>query len=280
MRLVNALPEITDGLEFSETGGARLRAWLNARCGMHYTESKAHVLYQRVAKVMNQFQIYDLDDLARAVERGQDPTLIEAVIHAASTNHTYFFREPAVLDFFRDQILAPRAGRETRIWSAAASTGDEAYTAAMIACELFGRKAAAETVFLIGTDISAPVLEMAEKAIFTRVNLEHTPPDIISRYFVEEGPDTWRIADHIREMCMFRRLNLKAFPYPFQRGFHVIFCRNVLYYFDTPTQRAVVGALYDAAEPGGYLLTSVTVSIRELGTAWRMLQPGVYRKAQ
>lgn len=275
---MSALPEFVAPPEFSETGGAQLRAWLNMRCGMNYTEQKAHILYQRLARVMAQFEIDTLDDLAKAVERGQDQRVVEAVVHAASTNHTYFFREPGVLDYFRDHILAPRAGLETRIWSAAASTGDEAYTIAIIACDLFGRKAASESVSILGTDISTTVLAVADAGVFSHVNLEHTPPEIVERHFHSDGPDRLRIAENLRKMCLFRRLNLKISPYPFQRGFHVVFCRNVLYYFDIDTQRAVVEKLYEATEPGGYLITSVTVSIRELGTRWRTVQAGVYRK--
>jgi len=262
-----------------DEGGLRLRRWLNRRCGLHFADSKAEALLQRLARIMENFAISDFGALARELERATSGPLVDAVVHAASTNHTYFFREPHVLDYFRDVALAPRYAVETRIWSAAASTGDEAHTLAIIAAERFGRRQAREKVAILGTDISAAVLATAEEGVYGAANLEHSPPEIVERYFSKESETAWRVADDIRSMCLFRRLNLSVAPYPFQERFHIVFCRNVLYYFDQETQRAVVDAIWDVTEPGGYLFTSVTVSLRELGSRWSMIQSGVYRKS-
>ncbi len=88
----------------------------------------------------------------------------------------------------------------------------------------------------------------------------------------------YQVVPEIRRMCTFRRLNLKAAPYPFAKGFHVIFCRNILYYFDRPHQVQILEQLYDAAEPGGWLLTSVTETVRDLGTRWQPVMNAVYRR--
>jgi len=257
----------------------RLRAWLNKRCGLHFPQDKWEMMSLRLARVMERYQLDDLEALAREVERGDDHELVAAVVHAASTNHTYFFREQHVLDFFSKNILLQLANQEEiRIWSAAASTGDEAYSCAIIAAETLGRHAARGRVAILGTDISGPVIEMAEKGIYGATNLEHAPPDIVKHYFQPINDGRFAVASDIKNMCTFRRMNLTSRPYPFQKLFDVVFCRNVLYYFDVETQRAVLDSIYQATRPGGWLLTSVTVSLRDLGTRWTTISSGVHRK--
>lgn len=265
--------------EFADQGYERIRGWLNERCGIYYAEKKRELLSQRLARVLERFHLAKLDDLALCLESGQHGDIELAVVDAASTNHTFFFREPQVLDYFASAILPGLARKaEARIWSAAASTGDEAYTLAMIAAEALGPEQAASCVSILGTDISAPVIKHAEAAVYGAHHLEQTPEHLLKRYFEPFGDKDFKVSAHIRRMCTFRRLNLKAQPFPFRRPFDVIFCRNVLYYFDRPQQRRTLEALYDATEPGGWLLTSVTESARDLNTRWLWVGGGIYRR--
>ncbi len=265
--------------KFSDAGYERVRTWLNARCGIHYAEKKKELLTQRLGRVLDHFDLDNLDDLAFCVETGHKEEIQLAVMHAASTNHTYFFREPQVLDFFRDTILPLLARQpELRIWSAAASTGDEAYTLAILVAEILGREQAANRVSILATDISAPVIKQAESGIYGASHFEHTPEHLLKRYFEPVAGNEFQVAPFIRRMCTFRRLNLKAQPFPFRRSFDVVFCRNVLYYFDREHQCGTLEALYDVTEPGGWLLTSVTESVRDLNTRWCWAGGGIYRK--
>ena len=264
---------------FGDSGYERIRLWLNDRCGIHYAEKKKELLAQRLARVLERFNIDNLDDLAIDVETGLKEEVQLAVMHAASTNHTYFFREPQVLKFFSDSILPLLAHqREVRIWSAATATGDEAYTLAMLIAEALGCEQAANCFSILGTDISAPVIKHAESAIYGMSHLEQTPEHFLNRYFAHTDDNEYRIVPQIRPMCTFRRLNLKAQPYPFRRLFDVVFCRNVLYYFDREHQYRTLEALYNATEPGGWLLTSLTESVRDMGTRWCWVGGGIYRK--
>jgi chemotaxis protein methyltransferase CheR len=257
----------------------RLCRWLNTHCGIYYPEAKRDLITQRLNRVLDRFQLSGLEELADHVDNGEPRDLVLAVMHAASTNHTYFFREPEVLDFFRQTILPAFSQRNTiRIWSAAASTGDEAYTIAIIAAELWGREQARRRVAILGTDISEPVIAHAEKGVYGSVHLDHTSDDIVRRYFKECGDQLYSISDEIRTICTFRRLNLRAIPYPFKGQFDIVFCRNVLYYFDREHQRLVLDAIYDVTEPGGWLLTSVTEAVRDLGTRWTPVAGGIHRR--
>jgi chemotaxis protein methyltransferase CheR len=258
----------------------RLRTWLNDRCGIFFSDNKKDLLVQRLGRVVEQFDLKGLDDLADVVEGGAQHDILLAVMHAASTNYTYFFREHQVLDFYIQEILPSFSRRDdVRVWCAAVSTGDEAYTAAMLAAEVWGREIARQRLAILGTDISESVISRAEMALYSGNHVEHTPPELLRRYFRPSGVEQFVVADDIRGMCTFRRLNLRAYPYPFQKPFDVVFCRNVLYYFDKENQRNVLEAIYDVTQVGGWLLTSVTENLRGLGTRWVTVAGGIHRKA-
>ena len=273
------MTEVALETEFVDSGYERIRMWLNDRCGIYYAEKKRELLSQRLDRVLERFGISNLDDLAFCLESGQKGEIELAIVDAASTNHTFFFREPQVLDYFANKIV-PGLTRNAalRIWSAAASTGDEAYTLAMLAAEALGPEQAASCVSILGTDISAPVIKHAEAAVYGPAHLEHMPEHFLKRYFDPVGGGEFKVSPHIQRMCTFRRLNLKAQPFPFRRPFDVVFCRNVLYYFDRGQQRRTLEALYEATESGGWLLTSVTESVRDLNTRWCWVGGGIYRK--
>ncbi len=258
-------------------GYGYIRDWLSQRCGMSYPDKKRDLLIQRLNRVLTRFAFADLEILAEQLMNDEAVEVQLAVIHAASTNHTFFFREPQVLSFFRDHILASLGQTGLRVWSAASSSGDEAYTLAIMATEMFGPLAASRVVIL-GTDISVPAITGAEAAIYGPSHLEQVPPGILERYFTPTGMGQYQVVPAIRRMCMFRRLNLKAAPYPFRKGFHAVFCRNVLYYFERAHQVQILEQLYDATEPGGWLLTSVTEVVRDLRTRWEPVTSGVYRR--
>jgi chemotaxis protein methyltransferase CheR len=256
----------------------RIRAWLNKRCGMHYPEKKQALLLQRLTRICEKHKFSNLVELANALDDVDLQELHSQVIDAASTNHTYFFREPQVLNYFRDRILPTLNSNDVRIWSAAASTGDEAYTIAMIAAEANGIEWAKNNLSILGTDINKTVIAHAERAIYRQTALEHTNCAILKRYFESMSDGQHRVNKQIRNMCTFRTMNLKTQPYPFTRSFDVVFCRNVLYYFDEAHQQEIVENIYNVTKDGGWLLTSVTVTLRHLKTRWINVATGVYRK--
>lgn len=261
-----------------EAGFEQIRNWLGQRCGIYYADQKKDLLLQRLSRVQRAYGIDRLGELSRRLSDSGEHDLQLAVMHAASTNHTYFFREQEVLDKFRDMILPTLANRQDiRIWSAACSTGDEAYTLAILIAEQMGMDFLRRVSFL-GTDISAPVVERAELGVFSSRQLEQVPRHLLSKYFRPVGIDQYQVVREIRDRCTFRRLNLKTTPYPFKQPFQVVFCRNVLYYFDIADQKATLNAIYDSVEPGGWLLTSVTESVRDLSNRWENIGTSINRR--
>lgn len=254
-----------------------IRDWIHSTTGMHYPEKKTNVLLQRLVHVCNRNQLNSFSELVLEIQKATGHDLRLAVLHAASTNHTFFYREQKILDFFMDNVPKAFPNEKLRIWSAASSTGEEAYSLAIMLSERFGVNVKNKAAIL-GTDISASVIEHAEKGVYDGQRLEHVPRTLLPKYFSYGGMNQFRVHDGIKELCTFRRLNLQASPFPFRSKFHTVFCRNVLYYFEKPDQRKVVEALYDVTETGGYLLTSVTESVRELNTRWVYLEAGIYQK--
>lgn len=260
-----------------------LRQWVYERTGIHYPPRKDLILYHRLKKACWRTGVPDLATLIRHLKANDLPGLAREVACAVSTNHTYFFREEKSLSFFKHRILRtlPDGGPGSdrwRLWSAACSSGEEAYTIAMILAEALGRERAHEKVAILGTDIDRNVIEQAEIGLYHRQRVNSVPPHLVPRYFKSAGSGQWLIDVELKRMCTFRRLNLMSAPWPFKRTFHVIFCRNVMYYFDLAHQRALAERLYDATASGGWLITSVTEPVQTLGARWRPMASGIYRK--
>jgi len=263
-----------------QAGFDQVRLWLSSRCGITFPDHKSDLLRQRMGRVLRRFDFNDLNHLAGELTKPSAQTIQMAVMDAASINHTYFYREPEVLERFMEIAFPTFKDRdEFRIWSAAASTGDEAHTIAMMIAEEMGPSVLSK-VNILGTDISGPVVDRAELGVYHKRHLSLTDPALVRKYLTPMGIDQFRVNQNVRDRCTFRRMNLKATPYPFSRPFQAVFCRNILYYFDKADQAATVRAIYDVTEPGGWLVTSVTESIRDLGTLWEPVASGLYRRTK
>jgi chemotaxis protein methyltransferase CheR len=256
-----------------------IRQWVYDHTGLYYPERKRALLYHRLKKLCRRLGIPSLKELNRHLQDKDFPGLAREVACAVSTNHTYFFREEKVMQFFEEQILPtlPAEGK-WHLWSAASASGEEAYTLAIILAEALGPERAQEKVAILGTDIDRAVIEQAEHGIYNELALERMPQHLRRRYFHPVGSGKWHIDPALKQMCIFRRLNLTSAPWPFKNNFHVILCRNVLYYFDPEHQQDLVGRLYDVTVPGGWLITSVTEPVQVLKTRWQPVASGVYRK--
>src|SRR5262245_57565922 len=198
------------------------------------------------------------------------------MIDALATNHTSFLREPEHFEFLRYEVLPKLLSRDRiDVWSAACSTGEEVWTLAM----LLGESAPARRGRVLATDISSKALSFAQAATYPAERCQPIPPQWLARYFRAEGspPSSYTVVPSIRANASFRRLNLvDAFSPP--GWFPVIFCRNVMIYFDRETQERVVRQLADCLEPGGYLFVGHAESLTRITHALEYVKPAVYRK--
>jgi chemotaxis protein methyltransferase CheR len=214
-------------------------------------------------------------DVLSATLRG-DPKVISRLAEATSTNHTAFFREPDTFDALAREILPSLPqGEALRLWSAAASSGEESYSMAIVADSVLGEDAS--RVRILGTDISERQLRVAEQAVYAR-DAVTLVPDRLRNAFVDGDDLSVRVAARIRQRCVFRRLNLVAQPWPFAKQFHVIFLRNVLYYFDPQVRQQVIEACFDVAAPRGWLVLGLSEPLLDVQTRWTPAGPGLFRK--
>lgn len=191
------------------------------------------------------------------------------LIDAVTTNKTDFFREPKHFDYMRDvalgDIVRQFSERRLRIWSSACSTGAEPYTLAMVMSDYLQSQAQDRDYFILATDLSTDVLQKAQKGIYSSDMMAPVPPDMMRRYVMRATNahrQEMRVAPMLRQKVGFARMNLMDAKYPIGDPMHIIFCRNVLIYFDKQTQSQVLTRLCNSLAPGGYLFIghSETVS--------------------
>ena len=276
-RLSNAHEEKIPGAEMASF--EYISGWIGFNTGLHFPPNKQMSLYRRLTSLCFKQGLSDLNELASHLKLKDLPDLPSEVAQVTSTNHSFFFREQDVLDFFKSKVIPTLPeGCNWRIWSAAASSGEEAYTLAIILSEMIGINQALVQAAILGTDISYPMIAEAEHGMYHKQKLEQVREVILRRYFHQEDADHWSILPALKPMCTFRRMNLNNYPWPFQNQFHVVFLRNVLYYFDRPLQQELVECIYDITLPGGWLITSVTETLYWAKTRWSAIAAGVYRK--
>lgn len=234
----------------------RLRKWLNARSGLALSPDKQYLVDSRLTPVARKHGLRGLGELMRQIDRGEAAIAVE-VVEAMTTNETYFFRDKAPFEHMRDFMLpalmqARRSRRGLRIWCAAASTGQEAYSLAMLVKEM-GSVLADWDIEIVATDLSGGVLEKSRAGVFSQFEVQRgLPIHLLVKYFRQNG-ETWQIAPEIRDMVSHRRFNLLD-DYAQLGRFDIILCRNVLIYFARAAKNDVLGRLKAALAPDGYLV--------------------------
>lgn len=232
-----------------------IAAQVKQRSGLLLTPDKRYMLESRLAGILKREALADLDALALRLRDPRANPLAEAVTEALTTNESSFFRDGKPFEHLRrvlPRLAAARAaGQPLRVWSAACSTGQEAYSVAMVADEL-APQLGGRRLEIFGTDIAQDVLARARDGVFSQFEVQRgLPVRQLLKYFTQEQ-GRWRINAEMRGLCRFERLNLLGDLRGCGR-FDVIFCRNVLIYFDPPTKTRVLGALAAQLAPDGVL---------------------------
>lgn len=227
---------------------------VRARSGIVLGLDKAYLVESRLEPIVRSMRLGGLADIAARLRTRPDDPLANEVVDAMTTNETLFFRDEKPFRHLRERAIpalhASRpAGQPLRIWCAAASSGQEPYSAAMTVLDsVIGTR----QVTILGTDISAVQVARARVGVYSEFEVRRgLPPESLARHFVK-GPAGWRVADRVREMVEFRLWNLLDDPRPLGQ-FDIVFCRNVLIYFDLPTKRRVLDAIWSRMLPGGML---------------------------
>jgi len=251
------------------------------RFGLELKDGKQGLVSARLGKKLREQGFLTFQDYYEHILADSTGEALVGLIDALTTNFTSFLREPAHFDYLRKAILPEIPGSERiRIWSAACATGEEPYSIAFSVLEELGAKAWGR-VELLATDISTKALGTAQKAAYPAERFEGLPQEWLRRYLLR-GEGRWqgwyRVKPEVRSVVEFRRLNLME-PFAHLPRFHVIFCRNVMIYFDKPTQADLVARLAGRLEPGGYLLTGHSESLLGSHPGLQYVRPAVYRRS-
>ena len=284
MEALRFAPGLSGGL--SPRAFRTLAARVHAYCGIALSPEKQTLVANRLRKRVLELGLPSYDDYCELLATAGDEAELEVLIDLVTTNHTVFLREAEHFRFLAEHVLpvlgrdVSRVGSTLRLWSAAASSGEEPYTMAMVAAESQRRDPALRWRIL-GSDISRSMVAAAEHGIYRLDGLEALPPDWLRRYFLrgvrtQEGYA--RVSPELRQGVRFARINLLERAYPLGDLQHVIFCRNVMIYFDAATRAAVVDRLVRHLLPGGYLFVGYSESLAGLAHGLETVSHGVYRR--
>ncbi len=263
-----------------------LRRLIYERSRINLGTDKRVLVASRLAKRLRFLGLKNYHEYCELMRSPQGGEELQFLIDRISTNHTHFFREMKHFDFLEKKFLpawrtspAAKSG-PLRVWSAASSTGEEPYTIAVHLAEHLA-PATAGAWQIEATDISTRVLEIARRGIYESDRLKGISPEMLRKYFqkgLREWDGSFRVKDELRGRVEFHHLNLLEPPYPFQNNFHVIFCRNVMIYFDRATQEALVSHLTDRLFSGGCLLVGHSESLSGIDHSLQLVQPATYLK--
>ena len=234
---------------WTHLGFARVATLLGERAGLRFPPSRQPSTEQAFRRAMAHLGVRDPYLLARRLQH--DERALDRLLAEVTIGETYFFREPAQFAYLRRHVLPElaskrSAARPLRLWSAACATGEEPYTLAMVLSE----ERLARRASVLGTDVSGPRLEAARRARYTRWSLRGVTEPVVERWFVRQGTEYW-LRPAIRDAVEFHELNLATDPYP--SSVDVLFCRNVLIYFDRASVAQVAQRLLDALSADGWL---------------------------
>jgi chemotaxis protein methyltransferase CheR len=256
---------------------------LRKRAGIVLTGDKMYLLESRLAPLARKEGLPSIDDLIHVVRARREERLIGQVVDVMTTNETSFFRDKTPFEHLKDGILPvlaqARRGARIRIWCAACSTGQEPYSIAMM-LDQHPQLTQGVPVEIVATDISDRCLDRARQGLFTQFEVQRgLPIQMLMHYFTQQD-DHWRISERLRSLITFRKQNLIE-PTAALGKFDVVFCRNVLTYFDGPTKTDVLERVGQQLNPGAFLMLGGTESVVGLSTAFEATQDrrGLYKLA-
>lgn len=237
----------------------------------------------RIRKRLRELQIDDEKSYLEHLESHADE-LVE-LLNVISTNVTHFYREAVHFDFLRKLMSgwAKEGQTRFRFWCAAASTGEEPYTIAMTLNETFAGTARRPDMRLLASDISTRVLDHCRAGVYRGDQMTNVPERIRSRYFKKKNVSNseceyFEVRENLKKLIVFRRLNLNEPPFPMKGPLDVVFCRNVMIYFDQATKTRLLKDVYRLLKPGGYLFVSHTESLTGITHGLKSMAPSIYMK--
>lgn len=254
----------------------RIRTLIYKHAGISLNPSKQDMVYSRLARRLRPLGLDSFDEYLTLLEDGCTEEW-ELFINSLTTNLTSFFREPHHFPILADHLKKRRSAHTLQLWCSAASTGEEPYSMAMTACEVFG--SIRPPVKILATDLDTQVLEKAEQGIYTLDRIEKIPKEKVRRFFLAgsgQHEGQVRVRKELRDMIVFKKLNLLDTVWPMKAKFDAIFCRNVMIYFDKQTQYGILEKFLPLLQPGGLLFAGHSESFHHAANLFRPCGKTVY----
>lgn len=245
-------------------------------CGIKLNNDKQNLVKSRLSKRLSALNLKNFDQYIELV--GQDKSEFSVMIDSLTTNKTDFFREMPHFEFMRREILPKMIGksRRLRIWSAACSSGEEPYSISMLLHETLPDISRWD-IKILATDISSEILGKAQIATYEENHLSGISKLMKQKYFTQPQPNVFQIKENVKNLVRFARLNLMG-SWKMKGPFDLIFCRNVMIYFDKPTQGTLVNRFYNLLASDSYLFIGHSESLNGVNHNYRYIQPAVYLK--
>ena len=265
-------------MTISDADFHRMVTFIKSSYGIDLTQKK-QLITGRLSPAIRKLGYKSFTEFVNHLLEKRDESEVTLVINKLTTNYTFFMREQEHLDYFYKNIIPELVRRHQRdkvlsIWSAGCSSGEEPYNISMLLFDYLGPQAKDWDTRILATDISAQALSKARKGVY---DLPDTiPPDWKKKYFTANSDGSYTVAPAVRNNVIFQPFNLME-PIAFRRKFDLIFCRNVMIYFDQPTKDALVRRFYDATVPGGYLLISYSENLSP-NAPYRRLATATFQK--
>lgn len=260
----------------------RFRSLIYQESGINLSESKRTLLVTRLSKRLRELEMDCFQAYYDRVTEEADGEEFTRMLDLVSTNKTDFFREPRHFEFLRDRVLPElQAVKQVRIWSSACSSGEEPYTIAMTLHDGVSMPAQWDCKIL-ASDLSTRVLAKAASGVYDDERVRELPGETVRRHFLKgrrgDAAGKVKVKPHLADMVVFRRINLMDDRYPIKTSLNVIFCRNVMIYFDRPTQEQLIARFHRYLKPGGYLFIGHSESLQWLQHSFTAVAPTIYRK--
>lgn len=269
-------------MKIKESEFLHIRAFVYEHCGIRLTDQKKTLVESRFSNLIEMKGFNSFGEYFKTIEDDLTGNELAEFINKITTNHTYFFREERHFDFLKKIALPEIVKREQRskdirIWSAGCSSGEEPYSIAITLEEFLGFDKNLWDSKILATDISLKVLKQATIGEYTFEQVLKLEDSYRKKYFTKKSDEFYEINDSLKDEIIFRRFNLTS-DFPFKNKFHIIFCRNVMIYFDKNSKKSLIDKFYDALESGGYLFIGHSETIEDRSQGFKYIQPAIYKK--
>lgn len=266
----------------SEEDFRKLTLYIKNKFGIHLGREKKTLVEGRLHKVLLSLGIDNANDYYQYLLQDKTGQADKFLANAITTNHTFFMRESQHFEYFSEEVLPyfseKLSDNDLRTWCAACSTGEEAYTLAMIIQDFFSLQKQSWDTKLLATDLSTSALNDARLGIYNDESIDMLPKRWRKIYFKQINENNFQVKNFLKNEIIFRQFNLNNPQFLFKKKFHIIFCRNVMIYFDRVTRKELVNKFYQWLEPGGYLFIGHSEVIERGDFSFQYVMPAVYRK--